>query len=151
MSAAAALAFLLRHEALVGWAAVLAGAALAGALLAHGADAPALSRARAGVATAEQAARASAAQAQVTGQAAAAVQTAQGRESALTRTTETYAHAVQTAPQAAQSLPSDVLRDWSSGIDGLRDEAARARPAAAAPGLAGAAGAVPAPGPPVGP
>ena len=33
---AAALGFVLRHEALVGWSAVLAGAALLGGLAAHG-------------------------------------------------------------------------------------------------------------------
>ena len=143
---AAVLAFLLRHEALVGWAAVLAAAVLAGGLLAHRADAPALARARADAALAQAAARTSAAQADLTGAAAAAVQTAQGRETTLARTTETYAHAVQSAPQASQPLPPDVLRDWSSGIDGLRDEAARARPGAAAAGGAGAAGGVPAPG-----
>ena len=147
---AAVLAFVMRHEALLGWAAVLAGAALAGAVLMHRAEAPALARAQAGAAQAAGAAHLAAAQSQLDWTSSAAVIADQTREADLARTTETYAHAVQTAPQSSQALAPDVLRAWALGVDGLRDEAARARAGPAPDGGAGAAPAVPAPGSPGG-
>ncbi len=105
------LAFLLRHEALVGWAAVLGGAVLAGAVLAHRADAPALAHARSQAAAATAVARTEAAQTTLERTSAQAVDTAQTRERDTALHTEAYAHAVQSAPQADQALPPDLVRD----------------------------------------
>ena len=150
MTGAALLAFLLRHEALLGWAAVLAGAALVGGVLMHHADAPALAHARAQAAAAQGAARVQAAQTAIVQGASDALATAAGRETAAVRHSETSAHAVETAPGAAAPLPADVLAGWARGVDGLRDEAARARADALPAGGGELARAVPATGTPGG-
>lgn len=138
-------ALFLRHLDWLLAAAVLAVVAGAGAFLAHTLDAPALRRAEAEAVAARSAAAVQTAQSGVERASSAAVQTAQTREASLARTTETAAHALAADPLADQAVPPAVLRDWGAGVDGLRDEAARAR---AAPGAAGGgdpAGAVPPP------
>ncbi len=137
-------ALLLRRLHWVLGAAALAAVAGAAAFLAHALDAPALRRAEAEAAAARTAAAVQTAQTGVEQASAAAVQTAQTREASLARTTETAAHALAADPQGRQAVPPAVLRDWGAGVDGLRDQAARAR---AVPGAAGGgdpAGAVPA-------
>ena len=139
------IALLLRHLHWVLGAAVLAVVAGAGAFLAHTLDAPALRRAEAEAVAARAAAAVRSAQAGVERASAVAVQTAQTREVRLARTTETAAHALAADPLADQAVPPAVLRDWSAGVDGLRDEAARARNPAAPAGGGDLAGAVPPP------
>lgn len=126
-------ALLLRRLHWVLGAAALAAVAGAAAFLAHALDAPALRRAEA-EAAARTAAAVQTAQTGVEQASAAAVQTAQTREASLARTTETAAHALAADPQGRQAVPPAVLRDWGAGVDGLRDQAARAR---AVPGAAG--------------
>ena len=140
---AALVAFLLRHETLVGWAAVLVGAALLGGLAVHRLDAPSVAKARAAVATAQSEAAAAAASTRMATAASAAVETARGRETAAAATTQETVDALAKAPQADQPVPPDVLRGWASGVDGLRDQAAAARAPTGDPGGAGPARPVP--------
>ena len=91
---AAALGFVLRHEALVGWAAVLAGAALLGGVAAHRIEAPRLAHAQAQVAAARAQAATAAASARMATAASAAVETARTRETTLTHSAEEAADAV---------------------------------------------------------
>ncbi len=142
---AAVFAFVLRHETLVGWAAVLAAAVLAGGLAAHRLDAPRIDRAQAQVQAAQARAAAGAASARMATAASVAVETARTRETTLTHAAEEAADAVAQAPQAQAPVPPDVLRDWASGVDRLRDQAAAARAAPADSGGAGASRPVPAP------
>ena len=142
---AAVLGFVLRHEALVGWAAVLVSAALLGGLAAHRLDAPRLAQTRSQVEAARTEAAGAAASAHMATAAAAAVETARTRETTLTHSAEEAADAVVHAPQAETPVPPDVLRDWALGVDRLRDQAAAARAPAADPGGAGAARSLPAP------
>jgi hypothetical protein len=141
---AAVLAFVLKHETLVGWAAVLLGAAVMGATLAAHVEAPRLARARAETQAARQEAQASAAAARLNADAAEVVEVARTREAAVTRTAQETADALDHAPDAGAPVPEDVLRSWASGVDRLRDEAASARAPAADPGGAGAARPLPA-------
>lgn len=135
--------FLLKHEALVGWAAVVAGAVLFGAVTAHRLEVPALAKAHAATAQAQSEALAQAASARLATAASALVETARTRETAAIRSAQETTDAIARTPQADQPVPADVLSGWASGVDRLRDQAAAARGPAADPRGAGAARPVP--------
>lgn len=132
MTAAAVLAFLVRHEALLGWAAVALAACLLGGIAAHQLDAPKLAKAQAVAASAQAQAVAADQSARMTAAAAGAVEVARTTESHASRAAEEAADVLVHDPGADAPLPADVLRDWALGVDGLRDGARAAAPAGAA-------------------
>ena len=123
-------------------AATATAVAGAGAWAAHKLEQPARERAESRAATAESALRAraeeAAAQRGVDAAALDIVDQATRRGVDITVHGETAAHAAEQAPGASDALPPDVLRSWAAGVDGVRDEARRARAAAAAPAGPGA-------------
>ncbi len=134
---------LLRHRTLaLGGAAALALAAAAGWTV-HRLDRAPLERAQAQVAAAQVQARAASAQAELDAAAATAVEGARTAESHATARSGAAADALARLPHASDPLDADVLRDWSAAVDGLRDDAARAHPAADAARGAGAARSLP--------
>ncbi len=125
------LAWVLKHETLVAWGAVIAlslaavgGVYLAGRHAEATAEAPKLAAAQAQAVTAG-------AQATVVTTAAKAADHAATRTIQATAKAEEAAHDVQTAPGATDALPADVLARWRAGIDGVR------APPASAPDRAG--------------
>lgn len=140
---AAVLAFLVRHRALGFWAALVLAGGVASAWAVHRLDAGPLARAEARAAAAGAQADALRAQTGLDATAAAAVETARTTETRATTRSGAAADAIARLPHAQDPLDADVLAAWSAGVDGLRDEAARARVPAAPAGGAGAAQPVP--------
>lgn len=114
------LAWVLKHEALVAWGAVIAlslgcvgGVYLAGRHAGAAAQAPRLAAARAQAETARS-------QTAVVSTAATAADHAALRTVHVTAKAEEAAHAVQSAPGASDAVPADLLARWRAGIDGVR-------------------------------
>ena len=140
---AAALAFFVRHRAAaLGAVLVLAGAA-ASAWAVHRLDAGPLARAEDRARAAEVQAAAAQAQTKLDGVAAQAVETARTTEAHAAARTGAASDAISRLPHAADPVDPDVLAEWGRAVDGLRDEAAAGRSAAAPAGGAGSARPVP--------
>lgn len=144
MTAAAVLAWLVKHEDLLGWASCLLGAVLLVGVT-HHKDAV-IARGRAATVQAQAQTHVAEAQGQLSTAAAAIPAAADRRAVDITVHTEEAAHAVETAPGASALVPPDVLAGWAAGVDGLRNEAAAAHAGPADPGGGQSAPAVPAPG-----
>ena len=137
------IAFALKHWRLGAAAALVLAAVLAGSLLAHRLDRPALARAKAQAAAAQAAEAGARAQVELDRTAAAAVETARTTETHATKRAGAAADAITRLPHAKDALDADVLSEWARDVDGLRDDAARAHAPADAPRGAGAARPVP--------
>ena len=141
----AILALLARHRTVALRVALALAAAAVGGWAVHRLDAAPLARARARAEAAAAQARADAALAQtrIDTAAAAAVETARAAEAHAAARTGAASDAIARLPHAADPVDRDVLAEWGRAVDGLRDEAARARPAADPAGGADAARSVP--------
>ena len=137
------LALLVRHRTSALWTALALGAAVAGGWAVHRLDAGPLARAQDRAQAAEAQAAAAQAQTKLDGVAAQAVETARATEAHAAAATGAASDAIARLPHAADPVDPDVLAEWGRAVDGLRDEAARRRPAAAPAGGAGAARPVP--------
>ena len=126
-----ALLALLQRWPWVAAAAALSAAAVASGWLVHRLDAPSTRRAEARAVAAEAQARAAAAQVRLDAAAAAAVDTARITETKAAQRTGDAAHAIARLPHAEDILDREVLSEWAAAVDGLRDQAAAARPPAA--------------------
>ena len=138
-------ALLLRHRAAVVWLLLTLAAAGATGWAFHRLDRGPLERARAQAAAAQAQAEAAQAQARLDTSAAQAVEAARTVETHAVARSGAAADAIAHLPHAQDPLDGDVLAQWASAVDGLRDEARVARRAAIAPGGGGAARALPAP------
>ena len=134
MTAAAVLAFMIRHRALALRAALLLAVAVAAGWVVHRLDAAPLARAQDRAKAAETQAAAAVAQARLDSKAAAAVETARTTEAHAAAATGAASDAIARLPHAADPVDPDVLAEWGRAVDGLRDEAAAGRPAASAGG-----------------
>ena len=117
-------AWVLKHETLVAWGAVVAlslgtvgGIYLAGRHAEAVAEAPRLAAAQTQAATAQ-------AQTAVITTAAKAADHAAVRTLQVNAKAEEAAHDIQTAPGTTDALPADVLARWRAGIDGVRAQPA---------------------------
>ena len=131
---AAALAFAVKHRATVLWAALLLAGAVATGWAVHRFDAGPLARAQARAAAAEVQAAAAQSQTKLDATAAAAVETARTTEAHAAARTGAASDAIARLPHAADPVDPAVVAEWGLAVDGLRDEAAAARPPAAPAG-----------------
>lgn len=144
---AAALAFLVKHRAAAVWAAVALATAAVGGWVVHRLDAGPLARALDRAKAAKAQAAAAQAQTRLDSTAAAAVETARTTEAHAAAATGAASDVIRRLPHAADPVDPAVLAEWGRAVDGLRDEAAGARPAASPAGGAEPARPLPPPGP----
>lgn len=108
----------LKHEALVGWAAIAAGALTLGGFVHHEHAAAVHARAQA---------RATAVQTKVDAAAAAPAQKAAVQQVAVEARTARAAARTEQAAGADTPIPPAVLVEWAAGIDELRNSTGEGR------------------------